>query len=219
MFWRTGKYAPWVRQQWAEEEKIADTLFARKDRMTNSVAAVINGSIDQQQEVATQLSDVILRSPVLLLRLHALDLITSLNSPKRIETLTIASTDPSIDIRLATTKSLGRIGSQDAMFQLQEMLANDSEIDVRLAATRALGDFRDPMTVRALAIALKDRNPALQIGATESLAKVTGNREFGPDVVAWREFVNQNSGSTTAPLQTDVSNSERLADGSSNKVR
>jgi len=191
MFWRTGKYAPWVRQQWAEEEQIADTLFARKDRMTNSVAAVVNGSIDQQQEVAT----------------------------KRIETLTVASTDPSIDIRLATTKSLGRIGSQDAMFQLQEMLANDSEIDVRLAATRALGDFRDPMTVRALAIALKDRNPALQIGATESLAKVTGNREFGPDVVAWREFVNQNSGSTTAPIQTNVPNTERLADGSSNKVR
>jgi hypothetical protein len=50
--WRAGQYNPWVRSQWAEEEKIADTLFTRKRRMENVVAQATNASIDVQEEAA-----------------------------------------------------------------------------------------------------------------------------------------------------------------------
>lgn len=200
-FWKTGKYAPWVQERWAAEEKIADTLFARKARMSQAVESVMGAPVEQQQQVATKLSEVILRDPVLLLRLHSLKLITSLDCPKTLETLTISASDPSSDIRIATVKALEKVGSGDAMFQLQELVANDTDDDVRIAATRALGSFRGQQTVGALSIALADKNPALQICATESLANATGNHEIGRDVVQWRNFVQQSQGN---PVETAI---------------
>ncbi len=222
-FWQTGKYAPWVQEKWAAEEKIADTLFARKRRMSAAVESVLNAPVERQQEVATKLSDVVLRDPVLLLRLHALKLITSLNCPKTLETLTISSSDPSSDIRIATVKALQTVGSNDALFQLQEVLANDTDDDVRLAATRALSSFRSQQSVKALGIALADRNPALQISATESLAAVTGNIEIGRDVVAWRNYVERTQGNalpaeTGAPLSASDP-TERIADSNESLYR
>ncbi|WP_075086215.1 HEAT repeat domain-containing protein [Mariniblastus fucicola] len=190
-FWRTGKYAPWVRKKWEAEEQIADTLFARKKRMTEAVASVAGGTVESQQEVAQKLSEVILRDPILLLRLHALKLITSLDCPKTADTLAIAASDPSSDIRIATVEALKRIPGQDSIYQLQEILANDTDDDVRIAATRALGNFQGQTSVRALALALEDRNPALQISATESLMRATGQQSIGRDVAAWQNYVRQ----------------------------
>lgn len=190
-FWKTGKYAPWVRQQWEAEEQIANTLFARKKAMTDAVSAASNASVEQQEAVAKQLSEVILRDPVLLIRLHALKLITVLDCPQTKETLTIARTDPSSDIRTATVKSLKNLPAEFSVFQLQEIIANDTDDDVRIAATKALGDFSGTASVKALSLALQDRNPALQVSATESLMKVTGQSEFGRDVNAWQKYVQQ----------------------------
>lgn len=190
-FWRTGKYAPWVRKKWEAEEQIADTLFARKQRMTDAVAAVSGSAVESQQEVASKLSEVILRDPILLLRLHAIKLITSLDCPKTTETLSIAANDPSSDVRIATIKALERIPGEESIYQLQEILANDTDDDVRIAATRALGNFQGQTSMRALSLALEDRNPALQISATESLIKATGQQSMGRDVTAWQNYVRQ----------------------------
>ena len=201
-FWRTGKYAPWVRKQWEAEEQIADTLFARKKRMTEAVASVAGGTVESQQQVANKLSEVILRDPILLMRLHALKLITSLDCPKTAETLSIAGSDPSADVRIATVKAFERIQSEESIYQLQEILANDTDDDVRIAATRALGSFQGQTSVRALSLALQDRNPALQISATESLMRATGQQSMGRDVAAWQNYVQQvapGSDATTIP--------------------
>ena len=190
-FWRTGKYAPWVRKKWEAEEQIADTLFARKKRMTEAVASVAGGTVESQQQVAEKLSEVILRDPILLMRLHALKLITSLDCPKTAETLAIAGSDPSADVRIAAVKALERIQNEESIYQLQEILANDTDDDVRIAATRALGSFQGQTSVRALSLALQDRNPALQISATESLMRATGQQSIGRDVAAWQNYVQQ----------------------------
>jgi hypothetical protein len=190
-FWRTGKYAPWVRQKWEAEEQIVDTLFSRKKRMTEAVSAVAGSTVESQQEVATKLSEVILRDPILLMRLHALKLITSLDCPKTAETLSIAASDPSSDIRIATVKALERIPGEDSIYLLQEILANDTDDDVRIASARALGNFQGQASVRALSVALEDRNPALQISATESLMRTTGQHSIGRDVSAWQRYVQQ----------------------------
>ena len=222
-FWQTGKYAPWVRKQWEAEEQIADTLFARKKRMSDAVASVVGSSVESQQEVANKLSEVILRDPILLLRLHAIKLITSLDCPKTAETLLIAANDPSSDIRIATVKALERIPGEESIFQLQEILANDTDDDVRIAATRALGNFQGQTSVRALALALEDRNPALQISATESLMRTTGQQTLGRDVGAWQNYVRQAApaaGTTTIPgssERTQVAAEPSGALGSSTK--
>ena len=201
-FWQTGKYAPWVRKKWEAEEQIADTLFAQKKRMTEAVVAVAGSTVESQQQVADKLSEVILRDPILLLRLHAIKLITSLDCPKTAETLSIAANDPSSDIRIATVKALERIPGDESIYQLQEIVANDTDDDVRIAATRALGSFQGQNSVRALSVALEDRNPALQISATESLIRATGQQSIGRDVAAWQNYVRQAApapGATTIP--------------------
>lgn len=209
--WRTGKYNPWVRNKWAEEEMIADTLFSRKNRMETVVRNATNGPIDVQEEAAQALSDIIFRDKVLLMRLHAVRLLGQLRgSPTAVETLTRVSNDNDRDIRLAAIDSWKTLGTDAAVPQLQEIIGSDTDIDVRLAATEALGNFPGRASVSALSMSLNDRNPALQVRATESLRKVTGE-PLGRNIVAWQEYVeNVAPGSTTAGNVTTIADTDRI---------
>lgn len=216
--WRSGKYNPWVRTRWSEEEKIADTLFARKRRMENVVAQASNGPIDVQEDAARALSDIIFQDKVVLMRLHAVQLLGNLDCPTAIETLTRASRDNEKDIRLAAVRSWKMHDGSVAVPQLQELIGSDTDIDVRLAATEALGSFPGRASVEALSLALNDRDPALQVRATESLGLVAGE-SLGRDVVAWQEYV-RNVAPSPAGIPGTLSQSERLAqqpDGSSTR--
>jgi len=189
--WRTGQYSPWVRNKWAEEEKIADTLFTRKRRMENVVAQAANSSIDVQEEAALALKDIVFRDKVLLMRLHAVKLLGRLNSPTSVETLAKASKDNDKEIRLAAITALKLVSPDAAVPQLQEIIGSDTDIDVRLAATEALGNFPGRSSVEALSLSLNDRDPALQVRAAESLQRVTGE-PLGRNIVAWQEYVGGN---------------------------
>ncbi len=189
MFWRTGQYAPWVRDQWAAEEKIADTLFSRKRQLNDGVNSVKNSAIDQQEPVARQLTEIVNRDPVLLMRLHAVKLLGELNCPTSIQGLADASSDHVSDVRIEAVQAWGRLPGQVAVPRLQEIIGSDTDEDVRAAAIRAIGDFPGQQTVRALSMALDDRNPAIQLRATESLARVTGENK-GKNVQAWQQYVN-----------------------------
>lgn len=186
--WKTGKYAPWAQKQWAEEEQIANTLFARKKAMKQSTESVIGAPVEQQQQVAEQLAEVLYRDPILLLRLEAIHLLGQLNCPAANEALSNASRDHNSDIRIAAINVFKSMPADRAVPQLQELIGGDSNVDVRLAATRALGDFAGESSVRALALALQDSDPALQLRAAESLQRVTG-QSFGKDIVAWQGYV------------------------------
>lgn len=186
--WRAGHYNPWVRSQWAEEEKIADTLFTRKRRMENVVAQSTNASINVQEEAALALSDIVFRDKVLLMRLHAVKLLGRLNCPTSVETLTKASKDNDKDIRLAAIAAWKMVSPESAVPQLQEIIGSDTDIDVRLAATEALGNFPGRSSVNALSLSLNDRDPALQVRAAESLQRVTGE-PLGRNIVAWQDYV------------------------------
>ena len=188
--WQSGKYAPWARNKWAEEEKIADTLFAKKQRMTESVQAVLNAPVEDRQRVAEQISEVVHRDPVLLLRLHGVQLCGKLNCPAAMQTLEDASRDYNTDIRLAAVKAWEKMPGDVAIPQLQELIGSDTNIDVRLAATRALGNFSGVKAVQALSLALNDSDPALQVRAADSLQRATGE-SFGRDVVAWQDYVSR----------------------------
>lgn len=200
--WRSGKYSPWVRNKWAEEEKIADTLFTRKNRMETVVQNAVNGPLNVQEEAAQALSDIVFRDKVLLMRLHAVRLIGQLrSSPSAEETLIKASKDNDRDIRLAAIESWKTLGTDAAVPQLQEIIGSDTDIDVRLAATEALGHFPGRASVGALSLSLNDRNPALQVRATESLRRVTGE-PLGRNVVAWQQYVKNVSPQSSLPTST-----------------
>lgn len=188
--WRIGKYTPWAQNQWAEEEKIADTLFKQKKEMIAKVDAAVSAPVERQQEVAYELSEIASRSPVLLLRLHAVDQLGRLKSPAAVDALANAAQDSNFDVRLAAIKSFGKLPASTAIPNLQRMVESDSHIDVRLAATRALGQFPGNRAVSAIGLALNDPDPALQLRAAESLQAVTGE-SYGRDIPAWQQYVSR----------------------------
>ena len=151
--WRAGKYSPWARSQWAEEEKIADTMFKRRREMNESVAAVVNGPVAEQQRVAESLAEVLHRDPVLLLRLYSVNQLGKLNCPAAIDALEDASRDPNPDLRVAAIKAWQNLPAETAIPQLQEMIGSDTNDDVRLAATKALGNFQGEQAIAAIALA------------------------------------------------------------------
>ena len=215
--WRMGRYTPWAQNQWAEEEKIADTLFKQKKAVVAKVDAAVGAPVERQQEVAYELSEIANRSPVLLLRLHAVDQLGRLKCPAAVDALANAAQDSNFDVRLAAIKSFERLPASAAIPNLQQMVGSDTNIDVRLAATRALGKFPGRRAVSAISLALNDSDPALQLRAAESLQAVTGE-SFGRDIPRWQEYVTSlpavgglNEGSTQIADQMKWPTAESLS--------
>lgn len=203
--WRTGYISPWAQQRWAEEERIAPTLFAKRDELAAMVYSAHKGTDADRERTATQLAQVAQNDPVLLVRLEAVKLLGDLDTSSARSALMMAAKDPQSDIRLAAVHACAKNNHPESVVVLQEVIGGDADIDIRLAATRTLADFKGPEAVRALGLALEDPNPALQLRAADSLRAVTGEN-FGHDVRAWQAYVQK---STPANIATQP---ERMAD-------
>ncbi len=216
-FWRAGQYSPWGRNQWTEEEKLADTLFKKKRILDEKVADVQSLSPTQSDHVAQELTKSVQNDPILLIRLHAVKLLGRLSSSSAGEGLQLAAKDHRSDVRLAAIRAVEKHSDEIAVPVLQGMLGSDTNIDVRLEATKALGKFPGRKTIEILSQALVDPDPALQRRATESLGKVTGE-DIGPNIRLWQQYVNQYLPETNPanPLNDAMgrSKSSDIADGS-----
>lgn len=200
-FWKMGRFSPRVREKWAEEEKIADTLFAKKRRMEQSVTESMHSSLDKKQRVAKELGEIVYRDTVLLTRIHAVRLLGQVDCPAADEILANAARDFNSDIRIAAIEALQNKSVDVTIPVLRNIIDSDTNTDVRLAATRALGNFKGSSAVEALALAINDSDPALQLRAAQSLRLVTG-QPYGKNIEAWQEYV-----------QKSVSPSEGKTDG------
>lgn len=183
-----GIRAPWAADEVEDEALLADTLFGKKQRMEAAVAVAKNGPVEQQQKVGKGLQEIIRRDPVLLLRLHAVNLASELRCPAALAALQEASTDSSSDIRIAAVKAWESMPGDLAVPQLQEIIGSDTNVDVRLSATKALGKFSGTQAVQAISLALNDSDPALQLRAMESLGSASGEN-LGLNVTAWKDYV------------------------------
>lgn len=200
--WRTGSLVPWAREQWEEEERLADTLFERKRELDALVESANQSDQETQEQVALRLNDIVQRDPVLLIRLHAVDLLGTLSGAQAAEALRQAGKAPDSRVRIAAVGAMQRLPAETAVGQIQEILGNDTDVDVRLAATRALGSFPGDDALNALSLALADSNPAVQYRATESLTLVTGEN-FGANVSAWQSFISNRNDTRVASKPSD----------------
>ncbi len=201
--WRTGYASPWARQRWAEEEQLAPSLFTKRDDMQAIVASAVKGTESDRNQAALQLAKIAQTDPVLLVRIKAIQLLGELDAPEARTALMAAAQDPQSDIRMAAVHACSKNSNPQSIQILQQVIGGDSDIDLRLAATRVLQNYRGPEAVRALALALEDPNPAIQLRGADSLQAVT-DKDFGHDVVAWRDYVRQNSSQIPAvtPIPT-----------------
>jgi hypothetical protein len=158
----------------------------------------------EQRQITDQLARQIQVEPDPLVRQAVVSSIAEFRTPISQQVLEAGLNDESAAVRQTCCRVLGRRAEAGSVKCLANALNSDKDVDVRLAAAEALGKIKSPEAIKALSVALDDRDPALQYAGVQSLKAITG-RDYGPDVQAWRQVA---AGQTPPPYTPSVA--ERL---------
>ena len=124
-----------------------------------------------------------------------------IDDPLAVSGLIDVARDPDSSIRYAACTALGeklRLSGDDRVLdELHLRSETDVSSDVRLAAIRGLGESKHPSTVRSLASALEDRDPAIQLAAMDALQQIT-DADHGRNVKAWQAAIDSQDGVVAA---------------------
>lgn len=192
---------PYYRSEWRKDEALGPTFHAQLAEVRAIRQNPGTLSPDEQSRVVQLLANIVHESPNTILRSEAVLAIGELASSQTLPTLEYAAAADEPDVRIAACKALARQGGPAALAAIANLVETDTDLDVRLAGTTELAKFQDQRAVQTLAVALNDKDPALQHQAVQSLKSVTG-QHYGDSIPAWREYV---AGRTpTRPNQPSV---------------
>ncbi len=149
-----------------------------------------DGTAARQEQISAKLAAHVRVEENANVRVRVMRAIANCRTPVAMSVLQAGMSDEDLDVQLAACEALGRIGGPQAVGLLGQVVADrDADFDLRLAATKSLGKLNSPQAVYALGSALQEKeDPALQLRAARSLAKISGE-DYGNNLVAWREFV------------------------------
>ncbi|NOY42229.1 MAG: HEAT repeat domain-containing protein [Planctomycetes bacterium] len=141
----------------------------------------------EQTRLTQQLATQIQTEPDPLVRQAIQETIAEYSTPLAQNVLLAGLQDDDLDVRLACCRQLAGRSELAVINALRQVIEKDDQLDARLAAVDALGNIPSPESVSALAIALKDRDPAMQYAGVQSLKAISG-QDLGNDVKVWREY-------------------------------
>ena len=149
------------------------------------------GQLEQQQMTET-LAAQIRTEPDPLVRRAIQEEVGGIDLPLAKEMLLAGLNDTDADVRVVCCRMLGHWATESTIGALQQVIQQDDDIDVRLAAVDALGNIRSSRSVQALAVALADRDPAMQYAAVGAIKTASG-QNFGNDVQKWRQYAESDN--------------------------
>ncbi|MCA9105772.1 MAG: HEAT repeat domain-containing protein [Planctomycetales bacterium] len=187
--WRTGRYAPWVRSKWQEENQIALSLEAKRSTIRSLGRAAARTQHLESEQAVGRLAEILREDDSSLARIEAARALGRSRHPRAVAALAEGMQDSDPEVRIAVCAALADTQAADAINQLAMVLNSDTDRDVQLAAARGLGEFKDETAVQALVGSLDERSPALQYRVVESLRSATGE-DFGSDADRWRAYAN-----------------------------
>lgn len=153
---------PYYRSQWEKDEVAGPTFHTQLAELRAIRENPTGLSPDEQRQLIPTLADIVQNSTNTVLRAEATLTLAEFPASETIPTLQLAINDEDADVRIAACRAWGRRGGPEALDILTQTVSSDSDLDVRLAATTQLAKFRDQQSIEALAIALNDKDPALQ---------------------------------------------------------
>lgn len=142
---------------------------------------------EQQTHSADELARIIQTEDDPLVRESIVETIAKLQVPMASQVLMAGLNDADPHVRRKCCRLLGARRELGAIPALEETLRMDGDTEVRVAATRALGTLGVKESIPAIAIALHDRDPALQYVGVEAM-KLASGEDIGNDVGAWRQL-------------------------------
>lgn len=187
---------PWLRNEWAEDERLGTTYYQKQTELANVRSRARSYSPAEQQQLVTKLAARYREEPSRVLRADLVRTLSAFNDKLSEETLIVAASDQDATVRRLACEGLGKRTSTESLNSLAQTVGTDTDADVRIAAARSLRNFKDPIAVRALGVALEENDAGMQFVAMESLRVVTG-KNYGTSLPAWKEYVQ---GGTPAPV-------------------
>lgn len=160
---------------------------------------------EEQQRLTEQLASQIRTEPDPLVRKAIQEAVAEYSTPLAQDVLVAGLNDADLQVRITCCKKLGEKGDPTAVPILRNVLESSDELDVRLAAVDSLGKISSTETVSALAIALRDQDPAMQYAGVQALKAVSG-QDFGNDVKLWQQYAEGQQ----PVIQPNVSLAERI---------
>jgi HEAT repeat protein len=153
----------------------------------NQIATKSTGvDAPDQREITDQLARQIQIETDPLVRLAVVRTISEFRTPMAQQVIEAGVSDESPAVRIACCRALGQRGAATSVGLLAQTLRGDQDTDVRMAAAEALGQIKTPEAMQAVAVALDDRDPAMQYVGTQAMKSITG-KDYGGDVAAWRQ--------------------------------
>jgi hypothetical protein len=143
----------------------------------------------EQREITDQLVRQIQVEPDPLVRQAIVKVASDFRTPMAQQLIEAGLKDDNDAVRTECCRALARRADPASVPSLAAVLTTDKSPDVKMEATHALGKIKSPQAVKALAVALDDRDPAMQYVAVQSMKSATG-KDYGPDVDAWRQVAS-----------------------------
>lgn len=143
----------------------------------------------QQEEICQQFAEQIRTEPDPIVRRSIQQAVAEFETPLAQAILMAGLNDDDHDVRLTCCQLLGERGDPLAVDGLKKVIIGNDDNDVRLAAVDALGQIDSPESELALAIAVRDRDPAMQYAGVQAMRRVC-DEDLGADAAAWRQYAD-----------------------------
>jgi hypothetical protein len=201
---------PWPMRMFQTPEKTTyRTAQMRMDAVRDFRSKATGVDTPEQREIVNQLARQIQVEPDPLVREAIVDTIAEFRTPLAAQVLEAGLADDDLGVRRHSCQALGRRGDPAAVPVLARVLNDEKDIDVRLAAVKALGDINSPDAYTALAVAMEDRDPAMQYAGVQSMKAISG-KDFGGNVSTWVQYAKGQAPQPTEGAETSVA--RRLRD-------
>lgn len=187
------------------------TAAMRMDAIRDIAHSADGTDSPEQREITNELARQIQIEPDPLVREAIVDTVSKFKTPLAQQVLEAGTQDGDAEVRRKCCVALGKRGDAASVAVLARVLHTDDDDSVRVAAVQALGGSRTAEAIKAVTVALEDRDPAMQYAGVKSLESITG-KDFDGNVSRSLEFAK--SGKMSAVEEPETSVASRIKEWS-----
>jgi len=125
-----------------------------------------------------------------LTNIYVIDLASELRDPELVKPIRSLWGSMTDDERRRVVEAFGRIGGEEALAALADLLAGDKDPAIRRAAAKALGFAGGEKVADKLLRALEDEDESVRLAAGTALGRVFGVK-LPPTAEAWSKFLEE----------------------------